>query len=133
MASPASRRPTNCSLSSITEHSFHGICTSSPELVVSLEGKASTRMMGKGTHQTVTKQTWIRCPLPQTPSPASPKQGKSVTYVSGTKCYPCVRLVTKLRIFSRPSDVPHAHLRVPATFHSGQVRDNSRSAAEAHS
>src|SRR6516225_10108203 len=31
IASPASRRATNCSLSSITEHSFQGIITPSPE------------------------------------------------------------------------------------------------------
>src|SRR3984893_8077166 len=48
IASPASRRATNCSLSSITEHSFQGI----------------------------------------TPSPL---RGESVTYVSGTMCYLCLR------------------------------------------
>src|SRR6266446_3599934 len=48
MASPASRRATNCSLSSITEHSFQGI----------------------------------------TPSQ---KTGGSVTHVSGTMCYLCLR------------------------------------------
>src|SRR6516225_5331538 len=48
IASPASRRATNCSLSSITEHSFQGIITPSPE-------------------------------------------GESVTYVSGTMCYLCLR------------------------------------------
>src|SRR6516162_8895945 len=31
IASPASRRATNCSLSSITKHSFQGIITPSPE------------------------------------------------------------------------------------------------------
>src|SRR3984893_7430335 len=48
IASPASRRATNCSLSSITEHSFQGI-------------------------------------IP------SPLRGESVTYVSGTMCYLCLR------------------------------------------
>src|SRR5580658_6153678 len=48
IASPASRRATNCSLSSITEHSFQGITT-------------------------------------------SPLRGESVTYVSGTMCYLCLR------------------------------------------
>src|SRR5215467_11227286 len=48
IASPASRRATNCSLSSITEHSFQGI----------------------------------------TPSQ---KTGGSVTHVSGTMCYLCLR------------------------------------------
>src|ERR1700722_17188994 len=48
IASPASRGATNCSLSSITEHSFQGI----------------------------------------TPSPL---RGESVTYVSGTMCYLCLR------------------------------------------
>src|SRR5262245_39135859 len=48
IGSPASRRATNCSLSSITEHSFQGIITPSPE-------------------------------------------GESVTYVSGTMCYLCLR------------------------------------------
>src|SRR5690242_20953998 len=48
IASPASRRATNRSLSSITEHSFQGI----------------------------------------TPSPL---RGESVTYVSGTMCYLCLR------------------------------------------
>src|SRR5450755_4031436 len=52
IASPASRRATNCSLSSIAEHSFQGI----------------------------------------TPSPL---RGESVTYVSGTMCYPCLRSVTQ--------------------------------------
>src|ERR1700730_1451783 len=51
IASPASRRATNCSLSSITEHSFQGI----------------------------------------TPSPL---RGESVTYVSGTMCYLCLRPFT---------------------------------------
>src|ERR1700676_1088603 len=51
IASPASRRATNCSLSSITEHSFQGI----------------------------------------TPSPL---RGESVTYVSGTMCYLCLRSLT---------------------------------------
>src|SRR5262249_4184435 len=50
MGSAAKRRATNCSLSSITEHSFR--------------------------HHFL------------------PKKGKSVTYVSGTNCYPCVRSVT---------------------------------------
>src|SRR6516162_4747739 len=53
IASPASRRATNCSLSSITEHSFQGIITPSPE-------------------------------------------GESVTYVSGTMCYPCLRPLISL-------------------------------------
>src|ERR1700692_2252388 len=48
IASPASRRATNCSLSSITEHSFQGIAP-------------------------------------------SPLRGESVTYVSGTMCYLCLR------------------------------------------
>src|ERR1700693_4080112 len=52
IASPASRRATNCSLSSITEHSFQGI-------------------------------------IP------SPLRGESVTYVSGTMCYLCLRPLTK--------------------------------------
>src|SRR5215472_12351864 len=52
MASPASRRPTNCSLSSIAERSFHGIFTPSPE-------------------------------------------GESVTHVSGTMCYLCLRPLSK--------------------------------------
>src|ERR1700730_17697794 len=51
IASPASRRATNCSLSSITEHSFQGI-------------------------------------IP------SPLRGESVTYVSGTMCYLCLRPLT---------------------------------------
>src|SRR6516225_1493371 len=60
IASPASRRATNCSLSSITEHSFQGIITPSPE-------------------------------------------GESVTYVSGTMCYLCLRPLTlkQLRFFLR--------------------------------
>src|SRR5580704_16745038 len=58
IGSPASRRATNCSLSSITEHSFQGI----------------------------------------TPSPL---RGESVTYVSGTMCYLCLRPLTiKQRVFS---------------------------------
>src|SRR6202140_1711462 len=52
IASPASRRATNCSLSSITEHSFQGIAP-------------------------------------------SPLRGESVTYVSGTMCYLCLRPLTK--------------------------------------
>src|SRR5215472_6895093 len=48
IGSPASRRATNCSLSSITEHSFQGI------------------------HFLL-------------------KKGESVTYVSGTMCYLCLR------------------------------------------
>src|ERR1700732_2547793 len=52
IASPASRRATNCSLSSITEHSFQGI-------------------------------------IP------SPLRGESVTYVSGTMCYLCLRPLKK--------------------------------------
>src|ERR1700733_157450 len=51
IVSPASPRATNCSLSSITEHSFQGI----------------------------------------TPSPL---RGESVTYVSGTMCYLCLRSLT---------------------------------------
>src|ERR1700730_2674270 len=54
IASPASRRATNCSLSSITEHSFQGI----------------------------------------TPSPL---RGESVTYVSGTMCYLCLRSLITLQ------------------------------------
>src|ERR1700688_5024268 len=54
IASPASRRATNCSLSSITEHSFQGI----------------------------------------TPSPL---KGESVTYVSGTMCYLCLRPLKLVR------------------------------------
>src|SRR5215467_9792455 len=53
ISSPASRRATNCSLSSITEHSFHGI----------------------------------------TPSQ---KTGGSVTHVSGTMCYLCLRPLKSL-------------------------------------
>src|SRR5215467_12716598 len=53
IASPASRRATNCSLSSMTEHSFQGI----------------------------------------TPSQ---KTGGSVTYVSGTMCYLCLRPLKSL-------------------------------------
>src|SRR6202166_1713165 len=55
IASPASRRATNCSLSSITEHSFQGI----------------------------------------TPSPL---RGESVTYVSGTMCYLCLRPLIRSRL-----------------------------------
>src|SRR5579859_5548130 len=51
IASPASRRATNCSLSSITERSFQGIIPSSLE-------------------------------------------EESVTHVSGTKCYLCLRPLT---------------------------------------
>src|ERR1700693_1550643 len=57
IASPASRRATNCSLSSITEHSFQGI-------------------------------------IP------SPLRGESVTYVSGTMCYLCLRPLTLKSRFS---------------------------------
>src|SRR6202047_598377 len=55
IASPASRRATNCSLSSITEHSFQGI-------------------------------------IP------SPLRGESVTYVSGTMCYLCLRPLKTLSL-----------------------------------
>src|SRR5215469_3884166 len=50
-------------------------------------------MLGKGTPSRRLRDTpVIRCPLPQTPSPANPLlMGKSVTYVSGTKCYLCLR------------------------------------------
>src|SRR5207245_3005284 len=57
MASPASRLATNCSLSSITEHSFQGI----------------------------------------TPSQ---KTGESVTHVSGTMCYLCLRPLIKPTTYS---------------------------------
>src|SRR5450432_3991939 len=57
IASPASRRATNCSLSSIAEHSFQGIAP-------------------------------------------SPLRGESVTYVSGTMCYPCLRSLTILYDYS---------------------------------
>src|ERR1700683_1870283 len=60
IASPASRRAPNCSLSSITEHSFQGI----------------------------------------TPSPL---RGESVTHVSATMCYLCLRPLTILNAaFSDP-------------------------------
>src|SRR6202011_4211990 len=57
IASPASRRATNCSLSSITEHSFQGI----------------------------------------TPSPL---RGESVTYVSGTMCYLCLRPLSSANVYA---------------------------------
>src|SRR5215471_19126175 len=64
MASPASRRPTNCSLSSMTEHSFQGI----------------------------------------TPSQ---KTGGSVTHVSGTMCYLCLRPLSPVR----PGDIGDSSYR----------------------
>src|SRR5215469_11201579 len=62
-------------------------------------------MLGKGTPSRRLRDTpVIRCPLPQTSSPANPLlKGKSVTYVSGTKCYLCLRSLTcnssNLRLF----------------------------------
>src|ERR1700676_1012844 len=79
IASPASRRATNCSLSSITEHSFQGI-------------------------------------IP------SPLRGESVTYVSGTMCYLCLRplkpqlcqqSLEPARISSSLHSYPHADSSLP--------------------
>src|SRR5215472_10921140 len=55
-------------------------------------------MLGKGTPSRRLRDTpVIRCPLPQTSSPANPLlKGKSVTYVSGTKCYLCLRSLNHL-------------------------------------
>src|SRR5215467_10698842 len=75
--------------------------------------------MGKGTEsELLLKSAVIRCPLPQTPIPCEPTlKRKSVTYVSGTKCYLCLgplslemaqltrdfgtRLPLRLRLFGR--------------------------------
>jgi hypothetical protein len=62
-------------------------CTSSPELVMSTEEQASTGMMGKGTPP---------FPIPHPRLGPIPLKRESVTYVSGTKCYPCVGLVIKV-------------------------------------
>src|SRR4029077_3712918 len=83
MGSPDSRRATNCSLSSITEHSLHGIALP-PRARVELTGAGFYRDVGEGDSiYPVTKRSVIRRPLSPTPSPA--------THSSRRKCYLCVR------------------------------------------
>jgi len=58
---------------------------------MSLEEQASTRMMGKGTESKLLLKVCDSLSPSPNPIPCEPTtQGKSVTYVSGTKCYLCL-------------------------------------------
>ena len=58
---------------------------------MSLEEQVSTRMMGKGTESKLLLKVCDSLSPSPNPIPCEPTtQGKSVTYVSGTKCYLCL-------------------------------------------
>jgi len=72
MDSPASRRATNCSLSLITEHSFHRTALPPLSSLGAKRSRLHPRFAAPSPHS-----------IPCQPTP----QGESVTDASGTKCY----------------------------------------------